>query len=328
MEQRLSASYFPHSNQRAELGVKSAKRMLRENVSPNGHLNTDKFLRALLNHRNTPDRDTGLSPAQVIFGHPIRDFLPVKPGRYKPRQEWRMTMERREQALARRHARQELLLSEHTKTLPPLKVSDVVSIQNQHGPHPLKWDKSGTVVEVMQYDQYKIRMDGSGRVSVRNRKFLRKIVPFNSATRTGHSLHPEQAPTTGWSARDNLPHSPGLPTQGQAGEDHLSYVPDDQTEADHTPYAPDEPAEGSHPQHAPDAAHEDAQVLPDAVITRQPSHDGQSAAPAPAQRPTRDRRMPGRFEDYIMNNITKDFNRYNVTQVPQAEISGLPPGRR
>ena len=328
VEQRLSSSYFPHSNQRAELGVKSAKRMLRENVSPSGHLNTDKFLRALLNHRNTPDRDTGLSPAQVIFGHPIRDFLPVKPGRYKPRQEWMMTMEKREQALARRHARQEQLLSEHTKTLPPLKVSDVVSIQNQHGPHPLKWDKSGTVVEVMQYDQYKIRMDGSGRASIRNRKFLKKIVPFNSVTRTGHSLHPEQTPPIGWSARDNLHHSPGLPTQGQAGEDHLSHVPDEQIELDHTPHVPDGPAEGSHAQHAPDAAHEDVLHPPDAVITRQPSNDDQSAAPPPAQRPTRDRRMPGRFEDYIMNNITNDFNRYNVTQVPPAELSGLSPGRR
>ena len=109
-------------------------------------------------------------------------------------QEWRLTMEKREQALARRHARQEQLLSEHTKTLVPLKVSDVVSIQNQHGPHPLKWDKSGTVVEVMQYDQYKIRMDGSGRVSVRNRKFLKKIVPFNSISPTGHSMHPHHRP--------------------------------------------------------------------------------------------------------------------------------------
>ena len=28
------------------------------------------------------------------------------------------------------------LLSDHTKTLPPLKVSDVVSIQNKHWPQP------------------------------------------------------------------------------------------------------------------------------------------------------------------------------------------------
>ena len=50
-------------------------------------------------------------------------------------------MEKRELALARRHARQEQLLSKHTKTLTPLKVSDMVSIQNQHGPNPLKWNK-------------------------------------------------------------------------------------------------------------------------------------------------------------------------------------------
>ena len=34
VEQRLSSSFFPHSNHRSELGVKSAKRMLKENVSP------------------------------------------------------------------------------------------------------------------------------------------------------------------------------------------------------------------------------------------------------------------------------------------------------
>ena len=152
-------------------------------------------------------------------------------------QEWRLTMEKREQALARRHARQEQLLSEHTKTLVPLKVSDVVSIQNQHGPRPLKWDKSGTVVEVMQYDQYKIRMDGSGRASVRNRKFLKKIVPFNSVTRTGYSMQPQQTPLTSQSAVDNLPHSSGHPTHGQAGDDHLP-VPDEQIELDHATHVP------------------------------------------------------------------------------------------
>ena len=30
----LSSAYFPHSNQRAELGVRAAKRMLRENLNP------------------------------------------------------------------------------------------------------------------------------------------------------------------------------------------------------------------------------------------------------------------------------------------------------
>jgi hypothetical protein len=177
---RQSSAYFPHSNQRAELGVKSAKRMLRENVSNTGTLDTDNFKRALLNHRNTPDRDTGVSPAQVVFGRPIRDFIPIKPGLYQPRQEWLLTRERRELALARRHVVQEKRLAEHTKTLPRLKVTDVVMVQNQTGPHSLKWDRSGMVVEVLPFDQYKIKMDGSGRISLRNRKFLKPITPFTT----------------------------------------------------------------------------------------------------------------------------------------------------
>ena len=119
--------------------------MLRENVSSNLTLDTDKFKRALLTHRNTPDRDTGVSPAQVVFGRPIRDFIPIKPGLYQPRQEWLLTRERRELALARRHVVQEKRLTEHTKTLPKLKVSDVVMIQNQSGPHTLKVNTASTL---------------------------------------------------------------------------------------------------------------------------------------------------------------------------------------
>ena len=50
-------------------------------------------------------------------------------------------------------------------------------VQNQVGPHPTKWDKTGVVVEVKQFDQYVIKIDGSGRTSLRNRKFLRKFEP-------------------------------------------------------------------------------------------------------------------------------------------------------
>ena len=67
--------------------------------------------------------------------------------------------------------------SEHTKSLTPLKVGDMVRIQNQTGNFPTKWDKTGCVVEVRQFDQCVVRVDVSGRVTLRNRKFLRKYVP-------------------------------------------------------------------------------------------------------------------------------------------------------
>ena len=84
---RLSSAYFPHSNKRAELGVRAAKRMLRENLNPSAVLDSDRFLRALLAYRNTPDRDTGRSPAQIIFRHAIKDFFPVRPQNFRPRPE-------------------------------------------------------------------------------------------------------------------------------------------------------------------------------------------------------------------------------------------------
>mgnify|MGYP003334138174 CR=1 FL=1 len=87
---RVSSVAFAHSNQRAELGVKSMKRLIRENTCGDGSLDNNRFLQALMQYRNTPDRDTGLSPAQVIFGRNLRDFLPAPQKRYKPQPQWIM----------------------------------------------------------------------------------------------------------------------------------------------------------------------------------------------------------------------------------------------
>ena len=133
-----------------------------------------------LQYRNTPDRDTKLSSAMCVFGHPIRDFIPIPPGRYSPHNTWRETLDAREEALRNRHIKQGERLSEHTKRLPPLAIGDCVRIQNQIGHYPLKWDNTGVIIEVRQFDQYAVKVDGSGRVTLRNRKFLRKYVPVKS----------------------------------------------------------------------------------------------------------------------------------------------------
>ena len=174
---RLSSVAFPHSNCRAEIGVKTVKRMLMNNTGPRGSLDTDTFQRARLQYRNTPDHETRLSPAECVFGRPIRDLIPIHPGRYTPHSTWRETLQAREEALRNRHMRSAERWAEHTHRLPPLAVGDYVCLQNQTGPHPKKWDKTGRVIEVRQFDQYVIKVDGSGRVTLRNRKFLRKYVP-------------------------------------------------------------------------------------------------------------------------------------------------------
>ena len=68
-------------------------------------------------------------------------------------------------------------LSDHSRPLRPLACGEKVFIQNQHGSSPTKWDRSGTVVETLHHNQYRIKVDGSGRLTLRNRRFLRAYTP-------------------------------------------------------------------------------------------------------------------------------------------------------
>ena len=174
---RKSSVAFPHSNCRAEVGVKTVKRLICSNTLPGGGLDTNALQRAILQYRNTPDPETKLSPAMCVFGRPIKDFIPVLPGRYEPHPTWKDTLAAREEALRNRHMRAAERWTEHTRVLPPLVIGDYVRIQNQTGRFPNKWDKTGRVIEVKQHDQYVVRVDGSGRSTLRNRKFLRKYEP-------------------------------------------------------------------------------------------------------------------------------------------------------
>ena len=115
-----------------------------------------------------------------MTGHQLRDHLPANPSSYRPSKEWLVTKEQRELALAKRYAKQEEVWSEHTKTLPELPVGSLVRVQNQAGNKPKRWDRTGLIVQVLPHLQYRVRMDGSGDISLRNRRFLRKITPIQS----------------------------------------------------------------------------------------------------------------------------------------------------
>ena len=59
---RLSSMAFPHSNCRAELGVKQIKRIIMDNCSSSGSLDVDTFHGAILSYRNTVYLTTKFSP--------------------------------------------------------------------------------------------------------------------------------------------------------------------------------------------------------------------------------------------------------------------------
>ena len=129
-----------------------------------------------------------------MTGHQLRDHLPANPKSYRPSKEWLLTKEQREIALAKRYARQEEVWSEHTKDLPELQIGAQVRVQNQSGNKPKRWDRTGLVVDVLPHQQYKVRMDGSGDVSLRNRRFLRQITPIQTLISQGLAASPTSSP--------------------------------------------------------------------------------------------------------------------------------------
>ena len=78
VKHRVSLDYNPNSNLRAKIAVKTAKRMLIISTKSDGSPIWNKVYQAALQHRKTAG--LGLSPAQLIFARPIKDFLPVLPG--------------------------------------------------------------------------------------------------------------------------------------------------------------------------------------------------------------------------------------------------------
>lgn len=234
---RRSSAYFPQSNGRAEVAVKTAKRLLLSNITPSGSINSDKFLRAILQLRNTPDPDCHISPAEIVFGRRLRDAFTFvnKSERFQNpeiRSTWRDAWEAKEEALRVRFAKSSERMDIHTRDLPPLLIGDRVFVQNQNGTHPLKWDRSGLVVEVQNHDQYVIKIDGSGRLTLRNRRFLRRYSPARSSF----------APTT--VQVQDLPPSPSTMPAPPLTDDMITNDPpqalDPLSSSDDTPVSPKE----------------------------------------------------------------------------------------
>ena len=168
---RKSSAYYPQSNGRAEAGVKSLKRLLVENTGVKGSIHTDGVAQALLQYRNTPLRDIDKSPAELALGRELRDTLPLPTERYRINPHWAYTLRERERTMSERNAKIKAKHDVNSHIHPELVVGDEVLCQNVK---TKKWDRSGVVFEVGAHRQYTIKMDGSSRLSTRNRRHLQK----------------------------------------------------------------------------------------------------------------------------------------------------------
>ena len=99
-----SFALYPQANDRAELAVKTANRLLQENTAVDGPLNCHSLSQALLQYRNIPIQQLGLSPAQILFHRSLKDGMPVDPSKLRPHKRWIDAAKRREEAVRERNA--------------------------------------------------------------------------------------------------------------------------------------------------------------------------------------------------------------------------------
>ena len=114
-----------------------------------GAMVNHKVVRGLLAYRNTPDQMTNRSPAQVLYGQQLCEFLLVIQKKLRLCDKWHLLRDNRGRVLAR--------------------------VQTMVGLFPKSWDNTGTVVEVGIYDQFVVKLYRSGRLVTRIRQvFLMK----------------------------------------------------------------------------------------------------------------------------------------------------------
>ena len=164
-----------------------------DNTGPGGSLDTDGVAIALLQYHKTPLRGINKSPAQLATGRQLRDGVPAHRRHYT---NWRKILMDREKAMADTN-RKIMERHENSKVLPRMVLGTKVHVQNQANN---RWDRSGTITEVLPFRKYTVQMGCSGRLTKRNRWHLKvKISQPDAAEATSDDTisdtHMERRPS-------------------------------------------------------------------------------------------------------------------------------------
>jgi len=203
IEHIKSSPNYPQSNGRAEVNVREMKKIIRATPTEprTGKLRQPDLTQSLLAFRNTPRSPTGLSPAEILFGYPIRDGVPFSRNNFKKASKRRPEVEERmkqvrEQVLPDRNERR------GGRPLPTLREGQEVFIQH---PTTKKWIESGTIISFGKNEREYLIRRSNGRTYIRNRHFLR----VKEAEPTTPPRQPVQAPSTAPSTSTTTPFTTG-----------------------------------------------------------------------------------------------------------------------
>ena len=160
-----SSPHYPQSNGHAESAVKAMKKII-SSTTENGNIDKEEFDMGLLEYRNTP-RKEGLSPAQILYGHPLRSIVPMHHRSFDPK--WHKSRADFDRKVAENTAKVQESYDQHAKSLGKLPIGTTVWIQNWKS---MKWDLTGEVIGIGNFRKYHVKTP-SGKTLWRNRRFLR-----------------------------------------------------------------------------------------------------------------------------------------------------------
>ncbi|XP_050706734.1 uncharacterized protein LOC126992106 [Eriocheir sinensis] len=143
----VTSPHYPQSNGHAEATVKTVKHLIMK-VAPSGNIDCEEFDRGLLELRNTPNF-TGRSPAQILFGRPLRSCVPAHPHSFS--EDWQAKAEDCDRRAAARAKDSTARYDQHAHPLPRLKIVQHVRIQD---PTSHRWDKVGVIMGIGRLRTY------------------------------------------------------------------------------------------------------------------------------------------------------------------------------
>ncbi|KAK3892407.1 hypothetical protein Pcinc_003741 [Petrolisthes cinctipes] len=188
VEHRVSSPHNPRANGHAEAAVKAVKKLIMT-TTERGQLDEDEFARGLLELRNTPKAD-GRSPAQILFGHPMRSCIPAHHRSFSP--QWQLAADDCDAKADHLREQAKIRHDSSARSLPLLHLGGYVDVQDHANG---RWDRVGVIVGIGQRRDYLVKM-GSGRILWRNRRFLRPHRPMTpvgvKGQGTHHTITPQQ----------------------------------------------------------------------------------------------------------------------------------------
>ena len=208
---QVSTPHFPQSNGHAEAAVKAVKRLVQK-VCTRGELDSDEFAQGLLELRNTPRAD-GRSPAQVLYGRPLRSTVPAHHRAFAD--VWQRAAEECDERAAVFKSRVAAHYDASARPLQQLRLSQSVLLQD---PKTGLWDRTGAIVGIGNRRDYLVRLP-SGRVYWRNRRYIRPLRPLVTVPDGDVDDGTRDDSTPGGSTRDSA--QDGRPL-GRGGADAAS----------------------------------------------------------------------------------------------------------